>query len=78
MKHFRKLPYPHDYKSLRLFVRWFREYQAIRFKLINELKFQNEIDDIFGGDTMREPYYSLLQSIVDMKTVFLTWKIWTK
>ena len=72
MKQFRKLPYPRSYKSLRLFVRWFRTHQAIRFKLLNELKFQNEIDDIFGGDTMREPYYSLLQSIVDMKPIFVT------
>lgn len=72
MKHFRKLPYPKDYKSLRLFVRWLRIHKSIRFKLLNELKYQKDIDDILGGDVMKEPYYSFLQSIVDMKPLFLT------
>ena len=74
MKHFHKLPYPHDYKSLRLFVRWFRIHQMYRYGTLNELSGKSPLKPPFklSNNYLTDLYRDLLKSMVTMKPVSLT------
>lgn len=73
----RKIPYPKNYKSLRLFVTYIREFQLKRYKLLNELSGKNPLNSWFElcNETVRTMYVLMLQSIVRSKPKLLIWKL---
>lgn len=72
-----KIPYPKNYKSLRLFVTYIREFQLKRYKLLNELNGKNPLNPWFElcNSTLQTIYVLMLQSIVRSKPKFLIWNL---